>query len=188
MGLGEVLWGAKGPANLEFNTWHGKPEASPNTIDRLVFIQGKVPAAVVEGLIGLSMGADPMAADIPYRNHGLFLPSFVSSTVISWLPYTSGPETTGGLVNGWTSGCCAKCVKSGTFELPKLALWPVFLWISGAWDSRATTFCRAVEVGGWEGLDADPVGGINSSNDAGCCSLAATECPPQHWQQYKYMS
>lgn len=121
MGLGEVLWSAKGPANLEFNTWPGKPEASPNTIDRLVFIQGKVRAAVVEGPIGLSMDANPMAADIPYRNDGLFLPSFVSSTVISWLPYTSGPETTGGLVNPWTSGCCAKCVESGTFELPKLA-------------------------------------------------------------------
>lgn len=93
-------------------------------------------------------GCWPHGADIPYRNHGLFLPSFVSSTVISWLPYTSGPETTGGLVNPWTSGCCAKCVESGTFELPKLALWPVFLWISGAWDSRATVFCRAVGVGG----------------------------------------
>jgi len=57
--------------------------------------------------------------------------------------------------------------------------WHCGQFFSGAWDSRATVFCRAEEVEGWEGLDADPVGGINSGNDAGCWSLAATECPPE---------
>jgi hypothetical protein len=44
------------------------------------------------------------------------------------------------------SRLCGMLVESGTFEISKLALWPVSLWISGACDTSTTVLWRAVEV------------------------------------------
>jgi hypothetical protein len=179
-GLGEVFWGAKGPTKIVFTTELATPEASEEIKDEFVLIQGIVPVAVVEGPVtpGLGTDAGPVAGDVPYSTLGFLVPTCVSSTVTDPVPSTIGPGTAGGLIDAWTSGCCATSKESGTFELPGLVWWPVTLWISGVWDRRATVFWGAVEVGGGEGLDADTAGGTKTDAD-GCSSLAATESTPE---------